>query len=199
MTKTTTGRSAWLYRTALAIAIVLVLGTATVALIRIPLPFSLQNQTLVRDLSRMKPSEGRFLRSRSLTMSSEVSRSFLGQAQVRLLSSEDSFTRQRIQSLIHMVQGNWQRAADGLTQLNDSYADAEIIIDLGVSYLALGQEDPINYFKALELFERAKRLAPSAPAPRFNTILVARKVGLRDLEQQEWKSYARLETDANWF
>ena len=152
---------------------------------------------LLSRLSNQRPGRGRLFLSSSYVPNTLIDGPDLGKAQLYALT--DSPGKQRIQSLIYLARNEWQKAADTLKVLSvQDPRNPEILNDLGVAYMALAIEDPLNYFRALPLFDLAIGISPNAPAPRFNALLIYEAIGLLDLESQARTDYQRVERDTNW-
>lgn len=122
-----------------------------------------------------------------------------GRAQLIVLGMTPSPQRDYLQSLIDIGNGNWRSAGELLARLNElPDADAAAANDLGVVFLELVDDDTIYLFKALEQFEAAERLSPNAPEPRFNALLVARRLQLAQREEDKTSAYTKLEGAGPW-
>src|SRR5437762_6420870 len=119
-------------------------------------------QSLIEDLSAIRPSGARLFNAPSSPIAGD-SQSTIRRAQVAILSSNDG---RQLQGLLYIQQGNFEAAEKVLEDLNASLPNnPEILNDLGVVYLALGEHDAPYYLKAIPQFEKAIRLSPRAPAP----------------------------------
>src|SRR5437867_2732952 len=149
MTRTIVGRPPLGF---LWLILILAAGAASLPLLDQLRSKSRPAQTLLRDLSRGRPAGARLFHSPSSDTKDPEYQSRLAQAQMAVLSMPESVLRQKIQSLIHIGTGNWQKAADILANLAAAEPkDPEILNDLGVVYIALGEQNAIYYFKALQL------------------------------------------------
>lgn len=90
----------------------------------------------------------------------------LGQSQVYLLRHPEIADRQRLQGMIYLATGDWRRFADSHSRQPPE--TSETLNNLGVTYLAASDIDRTYLLKALEQFDRAADLDPTAPEPRFN-------------------------------
>jgi tetratricopeptide (TPR) repeat protein len=182
--------------------ITFVLGMLMVAAVGLVVaihPENSANQSLIPELSGTRIGGGRFFRAQAGPFDPTRHRKALAKAELSVLSMPDSAVKQRIQSLIDSSDGRLHEAARALQTLSESEpGNAELLNDLGVIYLALGTEDASNYFKALTLFERAEKVLPHAPAPRFNSVVAYRRTGFRDLETAELQHYKEREMNSYW-
>jgi len=172
---------------------------AGVALLDLSLIETSPNQELIRVLSRPHPSGGRLFDSPSAISQNPISQEQLHTARLSVFDIRDPIVRGRIQGLVYISMEDWQKAAVTLGDLNKSYPDnPQLLNDLGVVYLALGEQDPASELKALQFFRQSERLAPTARAPRFNEILIYGKLGLLDLQEAKLIGYRRFERDSGW-
>jgi hypothetical protein len=100
----------------------------------------------------------------------------LGKAQLALLAVPDSIESKFLQTHIDIGTHDWQKAADALLDLSSRSADPRILNDLGVVLVQLAEQEPLNYFKALNAFDQALTRQPDAPEPHFNKALILRKL-----------------------
>jgi CHAT domain-containing protein len=158
---------------------------------------SLATQRLERQLSQARPGGARLFWTSSPD-AQLADREFLEHAQVAVLDMPLR-TKQRLQALIYGATGDWENASANIAKLAEAEsANPQILNDRGAAYIALGERDPIYYFKALQLFESAGKLAPDAQAPRFNTVLAYRMTGLEQMAQSGWMLYQQSEPDMSW-
>ena len=123
----------------------------------------------------------------------------LGKAQLLLLRYPESDTRQRMQALIYIASGNWQKYVEAAGHFSAALSqDAGVVNNLGVSYLALAGDDPTCLLKAIEQFERARTLNPLAVEPRFNLVLAYRKLHLHSVAERLMQEYASMEAGSAW-
>src|SRR6266850_1319992 len=107
--------------------------------------------------NRQRPGGGRLYRAVYFP-AADVSRppSDLGKAQLLLLRYPETETRQRLQGLIYLASGNWQKYLEAAVHFSpEMRRDPAVLNNLGASYLALSQKDPSNLLKALDQLERA--------------------------------------------
>src|SRR5262245_55545388 len=182
----------------LLLLFVIAAGAASVPLSQVLSPESL-SADLLKDLSAPRPLGALLFHNSSRNRVHPDMNSRLREAQISVLSVGDPAVQQRIQSLIHLGTGNWTKAAEILTNLTSTEPNnAEFLNDLGVVYLSLGSQNAIFYFKALQLFESAKQLAPTARAPRFNAVLAYRFTALEEFEREAWTQYKKSEVNPDW-
>jgi CHAT domain-containing protein len=173
MTRSTEGRR-------LALVLVFGLAAASVGLLWHSVP-SPSDWHLLTVLSAKDLGEGKFFRSSLNPPDPARFTEALGKAQLLLLTGPDSPTKRRIRALLNASQNNIPAAADDLRQLSEKYPyDAEILNDLGVIYLSMGEESAANYFRAAQVLDRSLKLAPQAPAPAHNAAIVSRKIRLKE-------------------
>jgi CHAT domain-containing protein len=122
----------------------------------------------------------------------------LGRAELLILNLPHSERRDYLQSLVDLGTREWQLAAGRLQELANQNTTPQIANDLGVAFLQLSQRDAIYIFKALNQFELAEKLDPSAPEPHFNRLLVLHKLQLVRREHEERLEYSKLETTGPW-
>jgi CHAT domain-containing protein len=183
---------------ALVVALLLALAMAAVGLFLSGRPEESRDQELIRDLSAARIGGARFFRSAD-PFDKTHHQKILADAELSALSMPDSPSKRRIRGLIEAGNGRLQEAAKIFQPLNEADRDdPELLNDLGVVYLALAEQDPVNYFRALTLFERAKEVSPRAMAPRFNRVLAYRRVGLRKRSAEALDEYRRLEINSFW-
>src|SRR5688572_716517 len=174
------------------------LAAATVGLLFIAPARDSSQIALVRTLSESRVGGGRFFRADTSFETARYKHA-LSKAELLLVSMPDSGLRQRLRAMIDAGTGRLSQAANVLTRLSDlDPKNPEILNDLGVILLALGEANPSNYFRALSLFERSQQLAPLAAAPRFNSVLAARRAELHDLAAAKLAEYERLEVNPHW-
>src|SRR5881396_2016634 len=95
----------------------------------------------------------------------------LGRAQVLLLRQKNGIARQRLQQMLYLAAGDWQAFRERSGSLPPEYAEnPSTLNNLGVSSLALADNDPMYLLNALDEFERAAQLAPKVPEPRYNLV-----------------------------
>src|SRR5262249_37472051 len=124
----------------------------------------------------------------------------LTKAQILLLRYPNSETKQRLQGSLYLASDNWQDYIDTALHFSaETLKDAGILNDLGTSFLALSEKEPIYLLKALEQFERASELKPSAPEPRFNLVLTYRKLRLHRLAEEALEKYRSIDAGSLWY
>jgi CHAT domain-containing protein len=182
----------------LTVLLLLVLAGAAVGLLN-TIPPQGSETTLLRDLSEIRPGGGRLFRAAAIPYESARYKKAMARAEVTLLSMPDSSPKRRLQALVDAGKGKFQQASKNLEALHESDPqNVELLNDLGVLYLALGAESAVNYFRAMELFERARELAPGAAAPRFNTVLAYRSAGIKAQADLRLDIYRQMEMSSFW-
>ena len=157
------------------------------------------DRALVRELASIRLAGARFFRAPAAHFDQTRYRKALAEAQLAVLSMPDSPRKQRLQSFIDVADWKLREAADTLHKLSEADPqDAELLNDLGVIYLGLGEESAVNYIRALDLFERAQRLSPRAGAPRFNAVLAYRKAGIKEKAASLLTEYRQREINSFW-
>jgi CHAT domain-containing protein len=156
-------------------------------------------QALLRELASLRVGSARFSRAPAAHVDQARYREALAEAQLAVLSMPDSQRKQRLQSFIDVADGKLREAANTLHKLSEANPrDAELLNDLGVIYIGLGEESAVNYIRALDLFERAQHLSPRASAPRFNAVLAYRKAGIKEKAASLLTEYRRREINSFW-
>src|SRR5262245_57455871 len=82
----------------------------------------------------------------------------LGKAQLALLTISDSTESKIFQTHIDIGTQDWKKASDTLLDLSSRSPEPRILNDLGVVLLQFAEEDPLNYFKALNALDQALKL-----------------------------------------
>ncbi len=122
----------------------------------------------------------------------------LGRAQFLVLRHPDPKARQRLQGMIDLALGEWERFADTFGQTPpEQLRDPWILNNLGVAFLALSASDPAYLLKALDAFERASQLDLRAPEPRFNILAAYRDLLLPPGEALQ--QYEKLDSSSPWY
>jgi hypothetical protein len=123
--------------------------------------------------NRQRPGGGRLSRAAYFSAGNMPARpSELGKAQLLLLRYPESETRQRLQGLIYLAAGNWQKYVEAAARFSPALrGDAAVLNNLGASYLALSDKNPSNLLKALDHLERARQLSPKSPESAFNLVI----------------------------
>jgi CHAT domain-containing protein len=178
------------------LAFVLFLGLVAAAVGLTGLPIADRYQwNLVTALSQTRIGEGRLFRSSENSDPALYQRA-LRDSGLALLKGPDAPLHSRIRALINANAGNLGGSASSLRQLVEDYPDdPEVLNDLGVIYMALGQENASNYFRAVHLFERSRRLTLHAAAPNFNVAAVYRRLELDELVDERLVEYLGAESD----
>src|SRR5262249_13323178 len=70
--------------------------------------------------------------------------------------------------------------------------------DLGASYLALSENDPVFLLKAVDEFERAAKLDPKAPEALFNLVIAYRKLHFPKIATYYFHKYSAVDPDSGW-
>jgi CHAT domain-containing protein len=122
----------------------------------------------------------------------------LGAAQVLLLGRPASRSREDLQSLIYLADGDWQRFVDSSSH-RASQSDASLLNNLGASFLALADKDPTLFLQALDAFEKALKLNPKAPEPLFNLVIIYRRLHFPKRADETLSRYARLDNQSPWY
>jgi hypothetical protein len=148
---------------------------------------------LLSRLSTERIGPGRFFRtSVSSYPRSEYDRDVL-HARILHLTTEPSPIRSRLDAMVAIREGRIEAATRILSDTaEENPQDAEVLNDLGVLYLALGEQDALNYFKAARLFERARRLSISAAAPVFNAVIAYRQAHMEELANLRLREYTQM-------
>src|SRR5688572_2746268 len=158
-----------------------------------------RSDVLLRRVSEARIGEGRFFRASGSPLDTNKLAKAQLDAEVFLVSAQESTQNAWLRALLYASSGQLREAAQSLQELSDEEPEnAEILNDLGVVYLALGEENATNYFKAAELFERSAKAAADAPAPRLNAAIAFRKVELNDLADRQLREFRRLESRRVW-
>ncbi len=88
-------------------------------------------------------------------------------------------SQRRLLSLLYVFDGQWRNAEQVLGKLAlELPGDASIQNDLGVVQMALATADPTAWFKAIQRFKLASAAQSDLPEPKFNLILIYRRLGL---------------------
>src|SRR5688572_3612128 len=103
-------------------------------------PTESKSDVLLRRLSEAKVGDGRFFRASGSTPDNDRLAEVLLDAEVFLVSAPESSQNMRLRALLDASSGRLREAAQSLEGLNNTEPDnAEILNDLGVVYLALGE------------------------------------------------------------
>ena len=127
---------------------------------------------LIRGLSEFRVDGHRFFRASSSPFDKARYERARTAAELFLLSAPDSIVSSRLRALIAVGADRLHEASEILEKIiKRDGANAEVLNDLGVVYCGLGKENPSNYFRALQAFERSALLSSHAAVPRFNAVL----------------------------
>ena len=150
--------------------------------------------------NRQRPGGGRLYRAAYFPAAGILRPlSDLGKAQLLLLRYPESETRQRLQGLLYLASGNWQKYVEAAAHFSpEMRRDPAVLNNLGASYLALSQRDPSNLLKALDQLEGASHLNPKAPEPAFNLVITYRQLRLHRLGDEALERYASLDAGSPW-
>jgi CHAT domain-containing protein len=172
------------------------MATITVAAFQFELSGTTVTYALLQNLSSIRLSGGRLFNTAIVPPSTEEFQSSIRKGQVEILSMPDG---RRLQGLLDIGRGDLLAAEAIMTDLSrDQSLDAEVLNDLGVVYLALGDQNPVQYLNAIRILERSRQLNPTARAPRFNLVLAYRRAGLSELALTKQMEYERFERDPAW-
>jgi CHAT domain-containing protein len=150
--------------------------------------------------TRQRPGGGR-LSGASYTPagSSPFSGGDVGKAQLLLLRMPDSHRRRSLQGLLYLAAGEWREFVELADSLPPALrSDSAMANNLGVSLLALSEDDPVLLLRALDEFERASQLDPAAPEPLFNLVVTYRRLRFPDLAAGAFKPYSSLDSASPW-
>jgi CHAT domain-containing protein len=188
------------------------IGTVLVLIVTVPATISLyyvlsrdrindQVRRIVQDAySAQRPGGGRLWEASYQPLNTRPTlKPEVGTAQLLLLRQPDSKTRQRLQGLVYLAAGNWQQFTEISKYDSLNYEqDALALNNLGASFLGLSDKDPAFLVKALDAFEAAEKLAPSAPEPAFNLVITYRKLRLEHLADEMLRRYTALDSNSRW-
>src|SRR5438105_10138552 len=153
-----------------------------------------------QEYNRQRPGGGRLYQT-AYFPAADISRTLsdLGKAQLLLLRYPESETRQRLQGLIYLASGNWQKYVEAAARFSpEMRRDPAVLNNLGASYLALSRKDPSNLLRALDELERAAQLNPKAPEPGFNLVIAYRQLRLHRLAVEALGRYTVLDAGSPW-
>ena len=147
--------------------------------------------------NRQRPGGGRLSGTKYAPIGREsVGESNLGRAQILLLGRKDS---EPLQGLVHLAAGEWQKFVELVSNLQPQTSrDSAILNNLGASYLALSENDPIFLLKAVDEFERASQLDPKAPEALFNLVIAYRKLHFPRIAADYFQRYAAVDPHSDW-
>jgi CHAT domain-containing protein len=149
--------------------------------------------------SRQRPAGGRLSGASYVGFQNSAGSSpDIGKAQILLLRQPDSETRRRLQGLIHIAAGDWEKFVEIAAPSSQTSVDPAVLNNLGVGYLGLSAENPAFLLKALDAFDRAANLNPKAPEPVFNLVVTYRKLRFPKLADESLSQYAALDSGSDW-
>jgi CHAT domain-containing protein len=123
----------------------------------------------------------------------------LGRAQLLLLHQPESKTRHRLQGLLYLAAGEWQKFValtnDPSSQLS---GDPAALNNLGVCFIALSENDPTLLLNAMDAFELASKKDPKAAEPVFNLVVTYRKLRLARLADESLRRYSAMDSESPW-
>ena len=122
----------------------------------------------------------------------------LGRAQILLLRQPPSASRRRAQGFIYLAAGEWQKFIDLAKESPSASKEPDTLNNRGASFLALSEHDPTLLLKAADDFERASKLAPKAPEPLFNLVIIYRKLRFQKLVKDYAARYAAIDSTSPW-
>src|SRR5262245_13801544 len=107
-----------------------------------------------RAYSSQRPGAGRLSKaSYSSIGRATPTMSDLGRAQILLLRGTNSRKHQRLQGLVYLAAGDWQKFVEFSTKSSfQTSSDPAFLNNLGASYLALAENDPVFLLNAVEEF-----------------------------------------------
>lgn len=150
--------------------------------------------------SRQRPGGGRLWEaSYAPPHSSPTLQPDVGRAALLLITQPESKTRRRLQGLVDLAAADWQ----GFIEISKSESlnrepDAAALNNLGASFLGLSDKDSTFLLKALEAFEAAEKLAPRAPEPVFNLVVIYRKLRFQPLADDMLRRYTTMDPNSRW-
>src|SRR5215467_7839405 len=113
------------------VGLCVIFGAAGASFFLFSPPQAVENEQIVLELSNLKPSDGRLFFDRDWDVAKSDYQSILADAQIQVLSMEDSFSRSSVQSLIDIGRCNWQKAATTLERLSTQQPQrADLLNDL---------------------------------------------------------------------
>jgi CHAT domain-containing protein len=155
-------------------------------------------QLIARAYSSQRPGGGRLAGASYTPLgNTAVPTEDLGKAQILVLRQPDSRTRRRLQGLLSLSAGEWQRFVDLASDPQPS-GDGDLLNNLGTSYLALSNEDPGLLLKARDTFEDALKAAPKAKEPLFNLVITYRRLHIPSLAAERLQQYSAEDPDSAW-
>jgi len=159
-----------------------------------------QTRRLLLEFLAVQPSAGSRLAGMPYRDSAAVKSSQLSQLDLLPLATNGtSPSQRRLLSLLHIFDGQWRNAEHLLNKLAiELPGDAAIQNDLGVVQMALAASEPRAWLKAVQQFKLASAAQPDLPEPKFNLILVYRRLGLHRLEAATTEEYRKIEPVSPW-
>jgi CHAT domain-containing protein len=122
----------------------------------------------------------------------------LGRAQVFVLRHPEMKDRQKLQGMIYLASGEWRALAENHSRLK-VHSTSESLNNLGVSFLALSEDDPTFLLEAVDRFEKAIQLDSKAVEPHFNLVLSYRRLRLPRLANESLERYIKLDSESAWY
>jgi CHAT domain-containing protein len=124
----------------------------------------------------------------------------LGKAQLLLLQQPRLKNHQTLQGLLYLAAGNWQKFVESTNQADPKTSgNAGALNNLGASFLALAGNDPAFLLKAQDAFESALKSDPKAVEPRFNLVVLFRKLRFHNLAENALHAYAGRDEKSDWY
>jgi len=166
----------------------------------------IRNPQLDREIRRLaqpaydaqRPGGGRLSGSRHTRVTASPQSADLARAQILLLRSPNTETRESLQGLVYLAAGDWRNFIDSTNKSPRLLHDAATLNNLGASYLALSDSNPSFLLNAIDALERASALAQQAPEPAFNLVIAYRRLRLQKLADETLRRYLTLESDTQW-
>jgi len=147
--------------------------------------------------NRQRPGGGRLSNAEYTPVKQSLAAGDLGKAQILLLREPHSDSHQRLQGLIYLAAGDWEKFVQSANPSTEQ--DATTLNNVGASFLALSETDPTFLLKALDAFEKAAEKAPNAPEPLFNLVITYRKLRLPRLAENTLQRYAAKDAGSKWY
>lgn len=105
-----------------------------------------------------------------------------------------------LQGLLYLAAGNWQKFVDATNETDpQTFGSATELNNRGASFLALSEHDPAFLLKAQDAFERALKSDPTSVEPRFNLVVLYRKLRLQNLGEEALRDYASRDGKSDWY
>jgi CHAT domain-containing protein len=185
----------------LLVLIVAVTGAITLYSILVRGRVDSQVRQLVRAAyGAQRPGGGRLWEAAYASLSAgPASQLDVGRAQLLLLGQPDSETRRRLQGVVSLAAADWRSFTEiSKYESLKSAPDAATLNNLGASFLGLSDKDPTFLLKALDAFEAAAKLAPGAPEPVFNLVVIYRKLRFQRRADEMLQRYTSLDPNSHW-